>query len=237
MNRFAQFLQDVKPQNILDVATGSGSFIGLIRQLYGDYRSIVGIDALSIAVRTATKNHQDDSRIRFERMDAEQMRFRRNSFDLVCLSNSLHHLADTDKVLREMHRVKKPDGYVLISEMVSDQLTKAQLSHLKIHHFAAAVDRHLGEIHGDTLSRADLLARLETTSDMTIVDHWVLDYHRAGESSDSEIQWLNDTIDKLVDRVTDPDAKAQFRQTGNEIKQYIKVHGFESATTYMVVLQ
>lgn len=237
MNRFAQFLQERKPQKILDVATGSGSFIGLIRQLYGDYRSIVGIDSLSIAVRTATKNHQDEPRVRFERMDGSQMRFRRNSFDLVCLSNSLHHLADIDTVLREMRRVKKADGFVLISEMVSDQLTKAQLSHLKIHHFAAAVDRHLGETHGDTLSRSELLALLESRSGMTIVDHWVLDYHKVGESSDSEIDWLKETIDKLIDRITDPNIRAEFLQTGNEIKQYINVHGFESATTYMVVLQ
>jgi ubiquinone/menaquinone biosynthesis C-methylase UbiE len=233
MEKLAQFLNDITPSKILDVGTGSGNFIDLINTIYKEYETIVGIDTFDAAIESATNNFKDNDRISFIKMDASTMTFEKESFDLVCLSNSLHHLEDTKIIFTEMDQVLKKGGYLLFAEMMSNNLSPSQQSHLLLHHFAAKIDRLQGQIHNDTYKDETILKVCEENSDLTLFDNWVLHYERKKENSDEEIQWLLNTVDKLTKKVANKDIFIE----AEEIKKYIKQNGFDSCPTMIVVMK
>src|SRR5512138_2332077 len=77
---------------VLDVATGSGGFLHFLLEGLQDYHEIIGVDNNIRGKEAFEAAFQDKPNIRFERQDACRLDFDDSSFDLVCLSNSLHHL-------------------------------------------------------------------------------------------------------------------------------------------------
>src|SRR5262249_54414390 len=78
-------------------------------------RSFTGIDLTAHAVEMTSK--------RFKlfklpgkvlEMDAEETSFSNSSFDFVWSWGVIHHSADTGQVLKEMHRVLRPDGKCVV---------------------------------------------------------------------------------------------------------------------------
>lgn len=236
MEKLKQFLETLDEPSILDVGTGGGNFISLITSLYDGFSSIEGIDNLQIAVSSATKNFKDP-RITFKQMDAFKMDYADNTFDMVCLSNSLHHLRDVKGIFKEMERVLKPGGTLLVNEMMQDHLTSKQITHLKLHHFAAEIDRELGDTHNETFKREEIISVLNKASSLTIKDYWDMDFERPKENTQEEIDWLLSTIDRLSDRVKDEERREFYKEKGEKIKEYVLKVGFESATQLLVILQ
>lgn len=235
MERFAKFLKDNEFKKILDVGTGTGNFVDLLNKLYTDYEEIIGIDTHELSISKA-KEHFKDERMKFEIMDALAMSFEDDTFDLVCLSNSLHHLEDPKAIFTAMERVLKPGGKLIISEMVSDNLDKRQMSHLLVHHFAAKIDRLRGETHKETMSHEEILDSIRENSTLSIDEQWDLNYERRGENTEEEIKWFINTMDRLVERVPENEEKKVFLKEADSVKEYIKKFGFDSATTVLVVL-
>lgn len=94
--------------DVLEIGVGSGSHAQLLAP---HCRTYTGIDLTDYAV-TSTR-----ARLALfglpgsvERMDAEQMRFADGSFDYIWTWGVIHHSANTDRVLAEMHRVLRPGG-------------------------------------------------------------------------------------------------------------------------------
>ena len=237
MEKLSEFFNKRKNLKILDVGTGSGNFIKLIKSLYSDYEEIVGIDSIEIAVSTARKNFKKDDKVSFEMMNALQMTFPDNYFDVVCLSNSLHHLSDIKRSILEMERVLSEGGFLLISEMINNDLDERQISHLKLHHFAAEVDRLFGDVHNDTYSDKKIVEILQENSSLKMFDTWKLEYARREDNTDEEIKWLMKTLDRIVKRVVDPMKNKVIKKKAREIKKYIKINGFDSCTTLIVVMK
>ncbi len=68
------------------------------------------IDISDVAIRqTLEKASEEGLRIEASVMDAENLSFENDSFDLVCGSGILHHL-DLERSYKEIQRVLKPDG-------------------------------------------------------------------------------------------------------------------------------
>ena len=230
------FLKQNKNAKILDVGTGNGNFIRIITTLMDDFSEIIGIDLLDVSIEGCKKNFEDE-RINFFKMDALNMDFEDDVFDLVCLSNSLHHLEDVNGILKEMERVLKPGGALIFCEMMSNNLTKRQYSHLLMHHFAAEIDRERGSYHGLTFTNKKILEILESESSLTIKDAWDLTYPKREENSTEEIEWLFETIDRLKEGVKDAKKKEHYNKQADKVKKYIKKYGFDSATQVIVILK
>jgi len=97
---------------ILDVATGTGEqAFAFARQDH----EVIGID-LSEAMLNIAHQKNKYSNVKFEIADATTLRFPSNSFDVVCVSFALHDmpLFIREKVLKEMVRVTKPKGTIVI---------------------------------------------------------------------------------------------------------------------------
>lgn len=102
---------DVAGLDVLDVGCASGA---LSAQLHRRGARVVGLDASRALVRIAAQRHPD---VRFHCADlAEPLDFLADgSFDLVTASLVMHYLEDWGPALRELRRVLRPGGVLVMS--------------------------------------------------------------------------------------------------------------------------
>ena len=104
---------------VLDVCTGTGD-MALAYWLSGGGRvDVVGADfcrpMLEIALRKVQRAGAGD-RIRLVEADAEKLPFANDRFEIVSVAFGLRNINDTDLGLREMARVCRPGGRVVVLE-------------------------------------------------------------------------------------------------------------------------
>lgn len=149
-------LRDISGKKILDVATGDGDFIETLMQSLKNYQTFIGIDSDKEEIKKARKRFKEKPvKIRF--MKGERLTFPDNSFDIVTIANSLHHLENIELVLSEMLRVLKKNGFFILQEMCCDGgQTKAQKIDILTHAFHAEIDSMLGIYHQKTFTREEI---------------------------------------------------------------------------------
>ncbi len=235
MKRLTEELSKYASPSILDVGTGGGAFIHLISSVYDDYSSIVGIDTYDKAIEAAKKNFSDQERVRFIQADILDNDFQKESFDIICLSNSLHHLVKKDEVIKEMIGLLKNDGMIIVNEMISNGLNQRQMSHMKLHHFAAEIDMELGMHHELTYEKSkikELLSRFDMD-----VTSWDMEIERSLENTPEEIEWMMNTVDRLLSRTDQLANKNDYALKAEEIKEYIQKNGYDSATSVISLMK
>jgi SAM-dependent methyltransferase len=230
MDMLKQALGNISGGRVLDVATGRGNFISMLIENLHDYVEIIGIDANADTIESARESFKQDN-IHFAVMDAAHLDFPNASFDTVCISNSLHHLADLTQALAEMRRVLKSNGHFIISEMYRDNQAETQLTHVCLHHWWAAVDSINGIVHYETWPRqeiCDLLIRLGL-SNLNLYD---LSNLTDDAKQPEVLAELNPIIDRYIQRAEGrPDLQAR----GEELRQRVRDIGFHSATTLLAI--
>lgn len=114
-------LAPFRPQQILDIATGTGDFAILsARRLQP--QSITGADiseGMMNIGRQKVKDQQLGHIIRFQREDCTALSFPDSSFDAVTVAYGVRNFENLDRGLREMCRVLRPGGHLLIVELSS----------------------------------------------------------------------------------------------------------------------
>ena len=105
------------PQNArcLDVACGIGETTRLIRSAMPSVRECIGLE-LDAALITEAKRHVDGLAVRFEHGDARSIPFADGSFDFVFARYLMMHLPEPETVIREMMRVTRKGGTVMLVE-------------------------------------------------------------------------------------------------------------------------
>jgi len=227
MNKLKNFLEQIPNAHILDVGTGRGNFITLLDYLYKDYEKIVGIDISESAVKSASKFFENNPKIEILNQDINNYDFPVEHFDIVCLSNSLHHLDDKKKTFKNMERLVKPGGYLLFNEMMKDHLNEKQESHLLLHHFSAKIDREIGRFHDDTYNRLEIV---------DIIDFWDMDVPKQ-EPKEEDISAFANTVDRVMNQLSDESMKNVFSEEAKKIKQYIFKYGVEACTQLIVIVK
>lgn len=103
----------------LDVGCGPGN-IALKLAQRRPQGLIVGLDRSRNMVQTARRAACESglaSRAFFQQASAEQLPFTGGAFDAVFSNSVLHHLANPSEVLKEMLRVVKPEGAILVRDL------------------------------------------------------------------------------------------------------------------------
>jgi len=234
MERLKAWLQDTNKQRFLDIGTGTGEFLKLLAHLYDGYDSMVGIDRLERFVAIASERN-DNPRISYEHMDGNDMSYEDDSFDVVTLSNSLHHLENIQVTLSEMARVTKKDGFIMINEMIRDNLSPAQVSHKLMHHFAAKIDRLNKEFHDETFSKETILSTLTKDTDLVVEEAWELAVP-TNQTTQEQLDFLDSLLDKLVARAPE-EFQSDLQEEASEIQAYIHANGYDGCTSLLVVLR
>ena len=94
---------------ILDVGCADGTFSKVILDK-SQAESLIGIDVLKSSIDWANK-HWRKSKMRFLVSDAHRLKFDRGAFEAVFALEVLEHVADPERVLKEIKRVMKKGGY------------------------------------------------------------------------------------------------------------------------------
>jgi ubiquinone/menaquinone biosynthesis C-methylase UbiE len=234
LEEFKDFFKNFSGGKVLDVGTGVGEFVGIIKECFGNYDSIVGIDSSAKAIAAASKTYNEDN-INFIAMDAGRMEFPDRYFDTVCLSNTLHHLPDINAVLSEMKRVLKPEGTFVIMEMYQDNQNDSQMSHVYFHHLAAEIDNLLGKTHNATFKRDGIL-KIAKTLEMPVYD--TLDYNDPEyEDSEDKLIKLGDKLLKRVEDIKSFEQYEEFLDRAKHIKEWMIKNKFAGATELIIVMK
>ena len=114
-----RWLAQYRPQDVMDVATGTGDFALLACRLLKP-RSLTGIDIsegmMQVGRQKASEAGLAD-RIRFRREDCEALSFPDASFDAVTVAFGIRNFEHLDRGLQEMCRVLRPGGHLVILEL------------------------------------------------------------------------------------------------------------------------
>ena len=113
------FMPKSQPATVLDLGCGTGRFTALIAERFPV--QVIGVDlSLGMLQRAASDVKQGD--VFFFAASAECLPLPDNSCDLAWISQVIHHVVDRQACARELHRVVKPDGAVIVRGTFGDRL-------------------------------------------------------------------------------------------------------------------
>lgn len=103
--------------HVLDCATGTGDLAIEFKKVVGQAGQVIGSDfCAGMLAHAPAKAKALNLDIKFEQADAMNLPYADASFDVVSIAYGIRNVADPVKALREMARVCKPGGRVMILE-------------------------------------------------------------------------------------------------------------------------
>lgn len=118
-----EVIHKVKGENLLDLGCGNGN---LLVQLVKDGYALTGVDLSEAMIEQARQRLDDYAELIVA--DAEYLPFPADAFDVLVCNASFHHYPDPEAVLKEMHRVLRPGGTLLIGECYMSQPLRAVMN-------------------------------------------------------------------------------------------------------------
>jgi len=252
-SKIAKRLGSISGGRTLDIATAGGGFIDTLMKTLKDYDSFVGIDCWTSATSRkemkSAKKRFEGKPVRFFEMNAENLKFEDKSFDTVCISHALHHLACMSKVLDEMKRVLRNGGNFILQEAYCDgDQTEAQKADILEHVWEAQIDTLLGITHNKTLTKQRII---DITNSLKLNELEIFDSthsldclfcKRKHECEDPKNQTtLHDLIKEIADTIkrienhTDLETRNYLIEEGERIKETIAKSGSASASFLFIV--
>lgn len=251
--KIAEKLAAISAGKVLDVGTGQGGFISTLTKTLRAYDSFVGIDYCpsdeSRKEMESGKKRFEGKPVQFLQMNAENLQFEDESFDTVCISHSLHHLANIDKVMTEMRRVLKKGGNFILQEVYGDgEQTDAQKVDELEHEWEARIDSLLGITHNRTLTRQAIrdiahglnLTEIEIFDSTHLVNCLFCDKKHQCEDPRAQATIHDavkdiDNVAKRIENYPDLEARRRLVEEGERIKAAIAASG-SSPASYLFVI-
>lgn len=123
-------LAEIRPQRILDVATGTADMA--LEALRLNPSEIIGIDISAGMLDEGRKKiiqRKVDSIIRLQREDSENLSFSDHYFDAVMVAFGVRNFDNLQKGLREMLRVVKPGGKIAVLEFAQPEAAPVKMAY------------------------------------------------------------------------------------------------------------
>ena len=116
--KLVDFADATPAQTVLDVACGPG-FLTMVFAAH--CATVTGFDATDrfLMLARAESERRGLHNVCFDSGDAELLPYADHQFDLTVCRAAFHHLRDPARVLAQMKRVTKPQGHLLILDMVT----------------------------------------------------------------------------------------------------------------------
>ena len=112
LHRYAICLSHIAGKDVLDIASGEGYGSAM---LAGASRSVVGVDIDQTAVDRATIRYESHPNLRFLKGECAAIPIPDASVDVVVSFETLEHHTQHAEMMREVRRVMRPGGWLIIS--------------------------------------------------------------------------------------------------------------------------
>ena len=152
IEKLLQYVEIKEEQNLLEVGCGIGAVSKYMGEKYS--LNVTGTDVDTEQIQTALKDKNDNRNIRFLKADAAELPFEDDEFDIVMFYMVMHHIANWRGAFREISRVLKPKGYLIMGDILYSN-------------FAARIGRLLSRNYG-IIAIKDLNAFFEMNNYTTI---------------------------------------------------------------------
>jgi ubiquinone/menaquinone biosynthesis C-methylase UbiE len=147
--------------NILELGCGDGSLWVKNLDRIPKGWNITLTDFSGGMLKDAKKNLANyKDRFNFNIVDAENIPYEKEGFDVVIANHMLYHLNDIDKALKEINRVLKKDGYFFASTVGKNHM-KEMRDEIRL------VDESMLELEGFTLTK-----KFQLENGMEILNPW-----------------------------------------------------------------
>jgi ubiquinone/menaquinone biosynthesis C-methylase UbiE len=137
-------------QKILDVGTGTGILIPFLLKAVGPTGQISAIDYAEKMIKICKSKYANLPNITFAVQQVEKLDFPSQTFDVVTCFGLFPHIDNKEEALRQINRVLKTNGKLIIAHALSSAQIKAH------HHNASSVVAH------DELPKSDVMIKLLT---------------------------------------------------------------------------
>jgi ubiquinone/menaquinone biosynthesis C-methylase UbiE len=160
---FAQLALQLCPQKgtILDLGTGTARIPILMAQQSSQLQ-IIGIDLSENMLKIGRENVNRaglTNQIQLEKVDAKNLPYLDAQFDGVISNSIIHHLPDPLPCLQNIKRVLKPNGGLLLRDLLRPENTDIW-NHL-VQQYAADCNDHQRQLFRDSLQAAFTLEEVE----------------------------------------------------------------------------
>lgn len=237
MTAFDDYFASRDLGDYLDVACGEGEFTERLLEAAAGYRSALGIDpdeeSLAIA-RSLFEGHFGN--VFFEAGDAHHLEIEDGRFDTVSISNALHHVRRPEIVLKELRRVLRRGGILVVNEMIRDGLAPDEENARDLHHLKARIDRLKGIVHRETYTADELRAvlKLDDPAAGTRVELEVTEYP---DPDDPEtVEGRLEFLEAYAELAEGTDDYAEVRKAALRLKHRIATTGFRPQPQGLYVL-
>ena len=118
----------ITDNTVIDIGCGTGSQALAISHIV---ESVVGIDVREDSIKEAQRSRiESNASVEFIMADAEYLPFRNSCCDTATMLEALEHVQNQDTVLREIWRVLRDSGYLILS--VPNKLYPLEMHYVKI---------------------------------------------------------------------------------------------------------
>ncbi|HAO13861.1 MAG TPA: SAM-dependent methyltransferase [Planktothrix sp. UBA8407] len=153
---FAQLAIELGPETglILDGGTGTARIPILIAQRRSKWQ-ITGIDLSANMLFIGNQNIEQaglQEQIKLEQVDAKQLPYPDDQFDLVISNSIVHHLSDPLLFFQEIQRVLKPQGGIFLRDLTRPS-SETELNSL-VEQYAGNCNDHQQKLFRDSLQAA-----------------------------------------------------------------------------------
>lgn len=230
---FDDLLGDIDGGNVLDVGCGTGQFTGVLAGSLKSYSTITGVDVDEVALEIARQNYSGKA-FRFVKTSSLNLPFRDGEFDMVVISQALHHVEDPRGTLDEMKRVLRKNGYFLINEVHRNGLTRAQESHALYHHLRADIDKVLGINHNHTFYREDLI---RLGSSLGLRDPVMVEFSKdeSGAKEPGHVREFIRKVEALMEPLDGHPGEEEFSARVEGLKNRFLEHGISRPPQFVIL--
>ena len=118
--KLLHFVNVKEKQNFLEVGCGNGAVSKYVAKKY--LLNVTGVDIDPKQIQLAQESVDDIPDIHFLEVDATNLPFQDNDFDIVLSFGVMHHISNWLDALREIRRVLKPKGYFIYADIIFTDL-------------------------------------------------------------------------------------------------------------------
>ena len=137
MEKMLSFMVDKKGK-ILDVACGKGASTQYLMRAYSP-ENIFGINISEKQLRSARDNAPGCT---FLKMNATRLEFADNSFENIICVEAAFHFDTREDFLKEAHRVLKPGGCLVLSDILMNQEAEQRRKYRTERNYVASLDEY-----------------------------------------------------------------------------------------------